>query len=153
MAKVHRTYAEALASIEDDMRKIVSGEGDAYEAARRIWADAMAAVGAPGDRDQAMHPTWLIWGALTDLARTEATGDRSSPGGNAEGCQGLALAGRRHVSETRLLRSLDIRRTWVREAERLGCLTLPGENQLAHRSNGRLASLAAVDRHRVGVIR
>ena len=63
MGEHAQTYLEALAAIQDDMRKIVADEDDPYEAGSRIYSTAMSAVGDP---DDVMHPTWLAWGALTD---------------------------------------------------------------------------------------
>ena len=45
------------------MRLIVSGKADPYEAGLRIWQEALSQHLDPPDL---MHPTWLIWGALTD---------------------------------------------------------------------------------------
>jgi hypothetical protein len=57
------SVSAALHRIETDMRAIVAGDGDPYEAGWRIWGEAFSL--APQSNDL-MWPLWLLWGALTD---------------------------------------------------------------------------------------
>ena len=68
---------DGLATIEAEMRQILSGDSIRYECAWNIWREAMSrAVESP----DVMHPLWLIWGALTDWVenRPEETDDAES---------------------------------------------------------------------------
>jgi hypothetical protein len=63
MSEARQRLQDALARIEADLGAVASGHGDPYDAARRIWSEAMRA--APDSHD-VMRPLWLLWGALTD---------------------------------------------------------------------------------------
>lgn len=72
MSDADQRVAEGLRRIQADMSTIVAADGDPYDAARRIWGEAMGA--APESRD-IMWPLWLLWGALTDWVETKPDGE------------------------------------------------------------------------------
>jgi len=72
------TVEAALKEIEMNMKGIVSGQSDTYEAGLAIWGRAFSLA---GDSKDLMWPMWLIWGALTDWVEVkpnEATTARES---------------------------------------------------------------------------
>ena len=54
---------EVLLDIEEEMRRMLDDPPPPYDAAWNIWGKAMLGVSA---KPNALHPLWLIWGALTD---------------------------------------------------------------------------------------
>jgi hypothetical protein len=55
----------ALQTIEEEMRKMLSGEAEPYSCGWEIWGTAFKNA----DKSmEVMWPLWLIWGALTDWA-------------------------------------------------------------------------------------
>ena len=63
MSSAEQRIEEGLRRIQADMSTIVAADGDPYEAAWRIWGEAMSAASESHD---IMWPLWLLWGALTD---------------------------------------------------------------------------------------
>jgi hypothetical protein len=59
-----KTVAAALQTMESTMGKIVTGQTMPYEGALHLWQVSMGHTDSPN----LMHPFWLIWGSLADMA-------------------------------------------------------------------------------------
>jgi hypothetical protein len=55
--------ANGLLEIENEMRRMLDGQSQPYDAAWKIWDKAMSLVSTSS---HVMHALWLIWGSLTD---------------------------------------------------------------------------------------
>ncbi|QEG40196.1 hypothetical protein [Roseimaritima ulvae] len=55
--------AKGLLDIENEMRRMLDGQSQPYDAAWKIWGKAMSLTSPSSN---VMHAFWLIWGSLTD---------------------------------------------------------------------------------------